>query len=876
MERRNFIKFTLATAGQAMAGAGLVSFASAIHASPDLQNAIKNAQILTNWEANPGRNADLNYVEGLRDGVVGGYGGTPGDKKHEWETRRMRSTRDAQGKVVSSNATVHLIWYQAIPVNSVHLYDRPNKNDQVLSGYILTDDNTRFAFGALNNEAKEATVVKLGDKWTRTLTIVLDETSTTTEHIGLAEVIVNSADAGTHPKKELPELNLSIPGLASSAPTNASAVLHNKAWQYAMEHISYNTKMPQARFMDEACWNNGVWPWDTMFMSMYCKYAPKMMPGVESLENFYRVLHDGERADGVQFIWLDNPPLYAWAEYNNALYTGDATKRTDKLIRSNKWLIKEYERRATAKNGDLPVGARRDNQPETAATKFVVGAANTWEVNSAQDGVRWFHGHASGMDNTPRERQSKKVYWVDALAQHGMQALYIAKFFEKNKDSANAKVWRDKFTVSKNAVQKSYWDPSRKLFMDRYVSNGKLGAFSDVETVASFWPMQAEMATQDQAADMLAAIQDPKRFGGEIPFVTLSRSDRDYAGAANNPTANPNDGRCDYWRGGVWLPTSYMGVQGLMKYGYMAEAKDATRKTMQRIINTYYNPAFPRQAGVAGGTIWECYSPEGDKPSTEHGRTARRDFCGWSALGPISMQIESYLGLYRVDGFNRTVYWWWDGERNMRVANLSLMGDTVASFEVDANGMVSVLTNKAFTLVMNGFVQEIQPNATTYITVEPDNGSNNFAEASVTLDTGFDPDATYYIRTATGSAFTVKNDATALNQPVVQQPSADGKQSQKFQLKRDDGLFQIIPKGITANAAMTLRGNVGDLWFSGDAAASDSKAQKFTIVGNPKDGYLIRCVGRNEVVTSLKGNALRPELYNPAKASTQRWFITKA
>ena len=47
--------------------------------------------------------------------------------------------------------------------------------------------------------------------------------------------------------------------------------------------------------MDEAFCDTQIWIWDTCFMSLFCKYAQSVFPGIESLNNFYEVLHNGGR-----------------------------------------------------------------------------------------------------------------------------------------------------------------------------------------------------------------------------------------------------------------------------------------------------------------------------------------------------------------------------------------------------------------------------------------------------------------------------------------------------------------------------------------------------------------------------------------------------
>lgn len=121
---------------------------------------------------------------------------------------------------------------------------------------------------------------------------------------------------------------------------------------------------------------------------------------------------------------------------------------------------------------------------------------------------------------------------------------------------------------------------------------------------------------------------NPEEFGGSYPTPSLARSDKDY----HHQTG-------DYWRGGIWLPTTYMAIKAIEKYGYHEEADAIAEKVINQQLAAYRN--------IEPHTIWECYSPSGNTPSTEHGRRARPEFCGWSALGPISLFIEMYWDLRR-------------------------------------------------------------------------------------------------------------------------------------------------------------------------------------------------------------------------------------
>ena len=82
-----------------------------------------------------------------------------------------------------------------------------------------------------------------------------------------------------------------------------------------------------------------------------------------------------------------------------------------------------------------------------------------------------------------------------------------------------------------------------------------------------------------------------------------------------------------------------MAIKAIEKYGYHEEADAIAEKVINQQLAAYRN--------IEPHTIWECYSPSGNTPSTEHGRRARPEFCGWSALGPISLFIENVLDLRR-------------------------------------------------------------------------------------------------------------------------------------------------------------------------------------------------------------------------------------
>lgn len=175
-----------------------------------------------------------------------------------------------------------------------------------------------------------------------------------------------------------------------------------KAWELAYRHIKSIPGMPQNPYMDEAFCETQIWIWDTCFMTLFCKYARAVFPGVESFKNFYDVLYGKKHLPTVippenEPTWTgaepgkpyeikvhiaDNPPLFAWAEYENALFGGD--KEYIKELLDKHDLQKHYEWIEGLHEFTTPDGV----------------LCNTCLI-SEKDGYKW-EGGRSGMDNTPR------------------------------------------------------------------------------------------------------------------------------------------------------------------------------------------------------------------------------------------------------------------------------------------------------------------------------------------------------------------------------------------------------------------------------------------------------------------------------------------
>lgn len=442
--------------------------------------------------------------------------------------------------------------------------------------------------------------------------------------------------------------------------------LYYKAWGLAFLHIKHTAGLPQTPYMDEAFRDDTIWLWDTAFMLMFCKYAPDVFPGIQSFNNFYKPIHDSVQIP-LRIEIPDNPPLFSWIEFEYFKFTNDKRHVKD-LLYKTRYLEKHFNWFEKCKPGLV-----------------IANSAPTW-LNKDKIGYFW-EGGRSGMDNSPRGRtttnakrqrpNNPKMLWIDAIAQQGLSALYIARLYQSMGDKKEHDKWINKYNLIRDDVNRYYWNHEDGIYYDIDSETHKP---YKVKTPASFWPLLAEMCSNDQAKRLISHVKDSSVFGGAVPWTSLARNDNDFSENGN------------YWRGSVWLPLAYMGIKSLEKYNYYDLATDNAYAIISHMDKTYrtYSPH----------TIWECYNPVLPKPAiNEHGTIARADFCGWSALGPISLLIENVLGFYKIDAQQNEVYWHKSRTDKHGIRKLTF-GNVVTDIIAIGN-TITVTANRPYVLFVN-------------------------------------------------------------------------------------------------------------------------------------------------------------------------------
>jgi hypothetical protein len=376
-----------------------------------------------------------------------------------------------------------------------------------------------------------------------------------------------------------------------------------KAWELAFSH--FRQPAPGSPFVSnyiDENFNSSLFLWDTAFMTMFCNYAHPLVPGIQSLDNFYCTqLADGEIVREVsELTGVPHPasrpgtadslnhPILAWAEREAYRLSGDR-ERLARVFEPLRQYYRAYEK-------------IRDEDSGFYATSW------------------------ASMDNSPRLDGGQLACGIDTTAEMVLFArdlAYLAGQLGRTDDAA--KFEADAVALSAK-INARLWDESTGFYYD-WARGGKR---HDVRTIAGFWTLLAGVATPAQAERLVAHLQNTAQFCRQhrVPTVSADQSGFHPAG--------------DYWRGAVWTPTNMMVVRGLERYGYDALAREIALNHLENIVEVF----------TQTGTIWENYAPD----SAEPGKPAKGDFVGWSGIGPIVFLIEYAIGL-KPDAQADTLTW---------------------------------------------------------------------------------------------------------------------------------------------------------------------------------------------------------------------------
>ena len=366
--------------------------------------------------------------------------------------------------------------------------------------------------------------------------------------------------------------------------------------------------------------------WDTAFCVHWAKYHSDRFPAGESLDNFYLVQQeDGfisreTMPDGIS-RWNPvhpisfAPPLLAWAEWG--LY--QECKDIERLKRVYPAVLRQHKFNSTAYRRDDGlfftdmVGSGMDDMPRWDKKEELTSEGGIrFDDTITQEPPELAAVTLNWLNSYPPHALSwnRQLGWCDTSCQMAFSALTLSRIAAELNDFANAETLKKQHREIADAVNELCWDEGKRFYFDR---NGD--HLLSRRHIGAFWALIAEVATPEQAACLVDALKDPELFccPGGVPGI-----------AVNDPEFMCDDA---YWRGPVWAPVNYMVLCGLLCYG--------EKELAGEIAGKLYKTA--EAVWKETGTVWENYSP---LAPAARGKVSQRDFCGWSALIPLTFPRE--------------------------------------------------------------------------------------------------------------------------------------------------------------------------------------------------------------------------------------------
>jgi hypothetical protein len=410
-----------------------------------------------------------------------------------------------------------------------------------------------------------------------------------------------------------------------------------KAWELGFRNFYEPTAANGfvSRFID-AAFSKNIFLWDTCFMTMFCNYAHPLIPGICSLDNFYcKQYPDGEisreiqRDTGEEYPpWLnrENAPLFSRWGYrerkavpvkyvDRAAPTPNPAVTLDALDHPIMAWAEMESYRITGDQARLELVWEPLKRYFLALQKYLLQGnglfMTDWASMDNSPRNPWLEGGGTGVDVS-----SEMVLFAHDMAR-------MARILGRHSETA----WFEGEAASTaRQINRLMWDDARRFYFDLSV-DGKRGPS---RTIAAYWTLLARVAGRSQAVALVQELKNPQTFGRRNAVATCSASEADF---------NPHGG---YWRGAVWPPTTTMVIRGLENYGYRDLAREIAFNHLRLVGAVFKNT----------GTIWENYAPDADEP----GKPAKKDFVGWSGIGPIMYLLEYGVGLEPDAGSNQLLW----------------------------------------------------------------------------------------------------------------------------------------------------------------------------------------------------------------------------
>jgi neutral trehalase len=224
--------------------------------------------------------------------------------------------------------------------------------------------------------------------------------------------------------------------------------------------------------------------------------------------------------------------------------------------------------------------------------------------------------------------------------------------------------YKRRYFSLKTRINDLMWDPEDGFYYDIGGDERRI----PLKTIAGYWPLLAEIPSDDKAERLIEKLQDPRYFGAPHPFPSLALSEGAF---------DPEGGG---YRGSVFPHLTFMVIKGLERYQRWNLARDCAIRHLYFVLDS-----MSPDGNHHKGNLWEAYLPLHEGPAKWPGREGfpRPQYLTYDALSTICLTIENIVGLF-ISLPRKTVDW--------IIPNLEIMG--VENLSLKKN-MITILSNKS-------------------------------------------------------------------------------------------------------------------------------------------------------------------------------------
>ena len=134
-----------------------------------------------------------------------------------------------------------------------------------------------------------------------------------------------------------------------------------------------------------------------------------------------------------------------------------------------------------------------------------------------------------------------------------------------------------KMQYSEEALEKLYDEPSGQYYSRDFITHKLILE----PTIGTFMPLYAGTISKARAGELLKLLKDHQTYWMNHPVPSV-------------PLNSPFFDADRYWQGPTWVNTNWLIIDGLRRYGFIEEAKDLSKRTVDMVTKSgpyeYFNP----------------------------------------------------------------------------------------------------------------------------------------------------------------------------------------------------------------------------------------------------------------------------------------------